>query len=123
MREILLDTNFIIRCVKQKIDLFEDLSLMGFEIIIPDKIFNELNKIKNSKQKLHNKESAELSIKLIEKNNYKKIKLSGKTTDKAIINYAKKNPEIIIATLDEEIKKSVQNNKAIIRNLKKIEII
>lgn len=123
MKKILLDTNFIIRCLKQKIDLFEDLRYQGYKILIPNKVFIELERIKNSKQKLHNRKTAELALKLLNLVDYGKIELKGKNTDKSIIGYAKAHPEVIIATLDREIKKAIPNNKAVIKNLKKIEII
>jgi len=83
MKSALLDTNFILTCIKQKIDFFEELRFMGFEIIIPDRVIDELKKLKQT-----------LALKLLEKNNFKKIILIGKDVDNSIINYAKKNPEI-----------------------------
>jgi len=112
MKSALLDTNFIITCIKQKIDFFEELRFMGFEIIIPDRVIDELKKLKQT-----------LALKLLEKNNFKKIILIGKDVDNSIINYAKKNPEIIIATLDKELSNKLKNRKIIIRGKKKLEII
>ena len=112
MKSALLDTNFIITCIKQKIDFFEELRFIGFDIIIPDKVIDELKKLKQT-----------LALKLLEKNNFKKIILIGKDVDNSIINYAKKNPEIIIATLDKELSNKLKNRKIIIRGKKKLEII
>ena len=112
MKSVLLDTNFILTCIKQKIDFFEELRFMGFEIIIPDRVIDELKKLKQT-----------LALKLLEKNNFKKIILIGKDVDNSIINYAKKNPEIIIATLDKELSNKLKNRKIIIRGKKKLEII
>ncbi len=112
MKSALLDTNFILTCIKQKIDFFEELRFMGFEIIIPDRVIDELKKLKQT-----------LALKLLEKNNFKKIILIGKDVDNSIINYAKKNPEIIIATLDKELSNKLKNRKIIIRGKKKLEII
>jgi len=112
MKSALLDTNFIITCIKQKIDFFEELRFMGFEIIIPDRVIDELKKLKQT-----------LALKLLEKNNFKKIILIGRDVDNSIINYAKKNPEIIIATLDKELSNKLKNRKIIIRGKKKLEII
>jgi len=112
MKSALLDTNFIITCIKQKIDFFEELRFMGFEIIIPDRVIDELKKLKQT-----------LALKLLEKNNFKKIILIGKDVDNSIINYAKKNPEILVATLDKELSNKLKNRKIIIRGKKKLEII
>ena len=112
MKSALLDTNFILICIKQKIDFFEELKFMGFEVIIQDKVIDELKKLKQTS-----------ALKLLEKNNFKEIILAGKNTDNSIINYAKKNPEILVATLDKELNNKLKNRKIIIRGKKKLEII
>ncbi|MCX6750200.1 MAG: PIN domain-containing protein [Candidatus Pacearchaeota archaeon] len=114
MKQILLDTNFILSCIKQKIDFFEEIYLMGIQIIIPEEVIKELEKLKQ-----------EQALRLLEnvKDKFKTIPLKGKNVDNAIIKYAKENPEVIIATLDREIKTKVKNRKMIIRNKKKLEII
>lgn len=112
MKSVLLDTNFILSCIKQKIDFFEELLLEGYEIIIPNKVIDELKKLKQTS-----------ALKLLEKNNFKEIILAGKNTDNSIINYANKNPEILVATLDKELNNKLKNRKIIIRGKKKLEII
>ena len=111
-RRCLLDTNFILTCIRQKIDFFEQLEKEGFQIIIPRQVIRELKKLE-----------AELALNLLKKNKFKKINLKGKNTDNGIVNFAKKNPKIVIATLDREIKKKIKNPKLIIRRKKKLEII
>ena len=112
MKSALLDTNFILTCIKQKIDFFEELRFMGFEIIIPDRVIDELKKLKQT-----------LALKLLEKNNFKKIILIGKDVDNSIINYAKKNPEVLIATLDKELQEKLKNKKIVIRGKRKLAIV
>ena len=112
MKSALLDTNFILTCIKQKIDFFEELRFMGFEIIIPNGVIDELKKLKQTS-----------ALKLLEKNNFKEIILVGKNTDNSIINYANKNPDILIATLDKQLSDKLKNGKIIIRGKKKLEII
>ena len=123
MRQVILDTNFILTCVKQKIDFFQELKLMGIKIIIPAQVIDELRKILNSKKKLRFRDNAKVSLNLFKKNKFKKIDLSEKYVDKALINFAKKHPRIIIATLDRELKKKIKNPKLIIRGKKNLEII
>ena len=112
MKSALLDTNFILSCIKQKIDFFEELYLRGYQIIIPDKVIDELKKLKQTS-----------ALKLLEKNNFKEIILTGKNTDNSIINYENKNPDILIATLDKQLSDKLKNGKIIIRGKKKLEII
>jgi len=85
---------------------------MGIQIIIPEEVIKELKKLK--------KESA---LRLLENSKFKTISLKGKNVDNAIINFARQNPEITIATLDKDIRRKIKNRKMIIRNKKKLEII
>jgi len=115
----LLDTNFILTCIKNKIDLFEELFLEGYKIIIPEQVLNEIKKFENKKSE------ARTALKILEKDFYEKPDL-GKSkipVDNKIIKFAKENPKIIIATLDREIKNKIPNKKMIIRNRKKFEVI
>lgn len=115
MKHALLDTNFILSCIRKKIDFFEEIQLMGIKIIIPEQVINEIKKFET-------KPEARLALKLLEKNEFKKIDLGNGHVDKKIINYAKEKPELIIATLDREIKDKTKNHKLVIRG-KKLEII
>tara|TARA_Y100000310_G_C20499256_1_gene723107 strand:+ start:536 stop:919 length:384 start_codon:yes stop_codon:yes gene_type:complete len=126
MGKVILDTNFILSCVKQKIDFLEDIKLMGMEILIPKQVINELKIISKSKKKLHFREQSELALKLLEKNRKSWVKKDlsnyGKNTDKGIINFGNKNKSIIIATLDKELKNKIKNQKLVIRGKKNLEI-
>lgn len=123
MKQILLDTNFILTCIKQKIDFFENLELMGLQILIPKQVIDEIEMIVNSKKKLHFRENAKLSLVLLKKNSFEKIDLGLQDVDKGIMRFAKQNPKVIVATLDKEIKDSIQNPNLVIRQKKKLEII
>lgn len=112
MKQILLDTNFIISCIKNNVDFFDHLDGEGYSIIIPEQVLNELDKLKQ-----------ESALRLLAKNKFKEIPLTGKIVDNSIIAYAKKNPDIIIATLDKAMQKKIKNRKMIIRNRKRLEII
>ena len=113
MEQIILDTNFVLTCIKQKIDFFEE--LVGTQILIPEQVINEIKNLKNP--------NSELALKLLEKNKFKKINIGTGHVDKRIIKFAKENPKTIIATLDREIKNKIKNQKLIIRGKKKLEII
>jgi rRNA-processing protein FCF1 len=54
---------------------------------------------------------------------FKEIDLKENYVDKAIIDFANENKDVTVATLDREIKKSIQNMKVVIRGKKKLEII
>jgi len=117
MKQVLLDTSFILACVKQKIDFIQQLEEEGIKIIISEQVFVEIEGLTNSKPE------AKTALQILQKSHVESIHLKSKTTDKGIINFAKQNPKIIVATLDREIKKSVQNPKLIIRGKKKLEVV
>ncbi len=123
MKQAILDTNFILTCIKQKIDFFEKLKLEGIQIIIPKQVIKEIKGIINSKKKLHFREDAKLALKFLEKNPFKEIDLNEKCVDKGLIQFAKKNKKVIIATLDREIKRKIKTPKLVIRGKKKLEVI
>jgi rRNA-processing protein FCF1 len=114
MKTVILDTSFILTCVKQKIDFFNEIMNMGFQIIIPKQVINEIKALGNS--------NARLALKILEKHPYKKIDLNTKKVDFGIINYAK-DKDIIVATLDREIKEKADGPKLVIRQKKRLEVI
>ena len=96
MKIIILDTNFIVSALKNKIDIFKELERIieeNYEIKIIDKTINELEKLKDK-----------LAITLVK--NIKKIK-STEDVDTEIVKNSDKNT--IVATLDRELKQRLKN--------------
>ena len=112
MKQILFDTNFILTCIKNKIDFFDE--LLGEQILIPEQVIDEIKRINNI--------YSGIALQLLQKNKFKKIKLEKGHVDKKIIQYIKNKPEIIVATLDRELQNKIHNKKIIIRGKKKLEI-
>ena len=112
MKQVILDTSFIISCVKQKIDFFEKLEHDGFQVFVPSQTIDELMGL-----------GAQLSLNILGKQKFNLVNISGRDADAAIISFAKKNPQSIVATLDVELQKKLKNQKMIIRGKKRIEII
>lgn len=123
MKIALLDSNFILTCVKQKIDFFEDLKFMGLKILIPEQVIKEIKNVAKSRKKLHFREDAKLALKILGKNKFQKADIGEGYVDRNIKNYADENKEILVATLDSELKKKLRNRKIVIRGKKKLEII
>lgn len=115
MKQVILDTSFILTCVRQKIDFFEN--LMGMQIIVPKQVILELKGLAKSRP------GAEIALKLLKTEKFKKIDLGKGHVDKLLIRFAKKDKDLIIATLDKEIKDSLTNHKLIIRGKNKLEIV
>jgi len=112
MNKVLLDTNFIVSCIKQKIDFFNYFKMNGFKVLIPKQVLWELNNIPNS----------EFYKNILKKNKFSEIDIGKGHVDNKIINYLKNRPEIFIATLDAELKKNLKNKKIIIRKRKVLNI-
>mgnify|MGYP001599530001 FL=1 len=127
--EAILDTNFIITCVKQKIQVFDVIKDMQeiSEIAIPLEVTNELEKIqKNPKFNKSEREAAELSLFMIKKKNLTITILGTKEVDSGLLRYCIQNP-CIIATLDRNLKEKIRKKSPktkflTIRNKRKIEI-
>jgi hypothetical protein len=121
MRKILVDTNFIIYCAKQKIDFFLYTKLNGFLVLVPEEVINELTKLEKGRKIVLGK-NAQLAKKIINLNDFKSIKLENPYVDNGIIKYLKENPEIILATVDKELQNKVKNPVLMIREKIKLEI-
>ena len=131
MKQVILDTSFILSCTKQKIDFFDYLKSEGYQILIPKQVLTELEKISlPDMKKASDQEAAALSLRIIMNNIFDKIDLNTalsplkrKSVDELIIDYANKNPSIILATLDREMQRKVKNKKLIIRGKNQLEVI
>jgi rRNA-processing protein FCF1 len=123
MKKAILDTSFILTCVRQKIDFLEYLETNGFRILIPSEVINEIKSISESKKKLRFKEDALLALKLIKNHSFEKVNLDSKNVDYGIVKFANKDMEIAVGTLDSEIKKKVNGSKIVIREKKRLEVI
>lgn len=121
MKQAILDTNFIMTCLKQKIDFFEELRFMGFQILIPKQVIAELERMSKTK-KGSAKEYSELALNFLRINRPRIIDLKTKGVDKGLIKYSKKNPAVAIATLDREVK-AKSHHKIVIREKKRLESI
>ena len=126
--KILLDTNFLVTCTKQKIDfnsIANDLFDEQIEWIIPQEVLNELKNLRDKKNiKVKDKNAAKLSLEILHTIKPKIVKLKGKNpnTDIKIANYISRE-KIALATLDKNLKNRITNKILTIRDKKKLEII
>ncbi len=109
--KVILDTNFLIYCAKNKLDYIkelEDLINEGFELVVPVHVVNELNRLKEDKwKKVSGKDKfcADLALKLLLHNKIRIVKAEGKSVDEAIINLANLDSNNIVCTLDRKMRK------------------
>ena len=123
MKHVILDTSFILSAIGDKIDFLEEISFLGLTPLLPIQVIKELKQVTKSEKKLKFKDEARLALKILEKNNIKEVDIKSNYVDKGIVNYAKENPDVIVATMDKELKYKIKNQKLIVRAGKKLEII
>lgn len=123
MKEVILDSSFILTCVRQKIDFFEEIKLIGLSIIIPKQVVSEIAKLAKSSDKPDLRADAELALKIIAGQKFRTTGLDGKSVDAGIIKMARADEYLIVATLDRRIKSLIHNHKLVIEGKKKLVII
>ena len=122
MTYVVLDTNFILSCVKKKIDFFTEIPFKGLKIIIPIQVLDELRNI-SSEGKGRFRDDAKIGLKILENKEFKRIDLHMKNVDNGIVKLASNHKEYVIATLDNGIKNRIRNKKLVIRGETQLEII
>lgn len=123
--KVLLDTNFIVACVRQKIDLVDAGFFLGEEVewVVPFEVVGELEELKDRKEaSVADRSSAKIGLEMLGflKPNY--VKLKNPNVDKGIEDYIF-GKDVVLATLDRGLKRKVRNRKMIIRGKKKLEIV
>src|SRR3989344_938855 len=114
--EVVLDSSFILSCIKRRIDFIEELEKEGFRIHVPLSVFQELKDLKKSdKIGREGRANADIAMKMLENKKIKKIRIGGRTVDEGLIRKGKEG--VFIATLDREVKRNVPN-RVVISNSK-----
>jgi len=118
--KVILDTNFLIYCAREKIDYVEEISkimIEGYELVVPLQVIFELEELKNTCKKLSDRQAAKLALLLLEANKVRKIKIPGKTADQAITHLSKDN---IVATHDFKLRRKLARS-IVIKGKRKID--
>lgn len=104
--EVLLDSNFIVSCIRKRIDFLSQLEEQGFRIMIPREVLQEL---KDLRLKVPHEERAliDLAFRMLEDKRVRKMKIGGENVDMGLIKKGKEG--YYIATLDNAIKRIVPN--------------
>ncbi|MCV0393614.1 MAG: twitching motility protein PilT [Nitrosopumilus sp.] len=104
MVEVICDTNFLIHIANKRIKNIDNLGTEIGQItfVVPQVVKNELLKLLKNPEK---KNSISITLDFIKK--FKIIPINGSFADKKLLNYASKN-NVIIATMDKELKKNVK---------------
>jgi rRNA-processing protein FCF1 len=99
---IVLDTNFLVDCIRFKIDIKSELA--GNEIFLTDQILFEIEKITERKTK--ESSLAKLALGYIKRKGLKILKSKGRNADESLIVYSKNG--YAIATHDKVLKNKIK---------------
>jgi rRNA-processing protein FCF1 len=104
--EVLLDSSFIISCIRKRIDFLSDLEEQGFRVKVPREVLQEIKDVRLKPQSTHDDRIAcDVALQMIEKRKVKKITLGSGKVDDGLIEKGKEG--YYIATLDGGIKNKV----------------
>ena len=125
MKTILVDTNFLVECAKNRIDIHSELKRIldfGFEVAILDRTLEELDVIisRGKKEGL----LAKLVKTILMTKKVTVIPTDGGHTDNLLL--AKADENNIVATMDRELKRKLKKKGqtvVIIRAEKKLEVV
>lgn len=119
MVEILCDTSFLIHIATQRIKNISNLEteIGQVQFLVPVVVLNELEKLSKQDEK-----KQEIIATINYCKNLKKIEISGKFADQAMIDHIKQHGGIV-ATMDKELKKKVKNSGGSIMSLSSNRIV
>ncbi len=128
--EIVLDTNFLMYCAKQRIDLIAELGRVldiKFRMIVPSLVLGELQKLAIAKRtKRADREAALLALQIVERlrerGNILVQHTEAENADGAILLYDKS--DTAVATLDKALRQRLKNAKIVlVRQRKYLQLI
>jgi rRNA-processing protein FCF1 len=97
--KVILDTNFLIDCMRFKVDLKE----LGNELFVLDSVIFEIGKI--AKRGTKESSLAKLALEFIAKNNFKILETGKNDADESLLAYSK---DYAIATHDKALKNKLK---------------
>jgi rRNA-processing protein FCF1 len=115
--EVLLDSSFIISCIRQRIDFLSELEEQGYRVKVPREVLQEMKDLKFKCSPL-DRAAISVALEMLQKKKIKKMKLGGKTVDDGLIDRGKEG--YYIATLDTRIKNLVPNKVVIFSSKKSV---
>jgi len=119
--EVLVDTNFIISCLMKRIDFIDELEGMGFKIVVPREVLQELKDLrKGGKTSREQRMVVNLVLDMFSRMKIKKTSLGGKSVDDGLIK--KGQSGAYIATLDRGILDNVKNKVVILSAKRRLEV-
>jgi len=114
--EVVLDSSFIVSCVKRNIDFVGKLRGLGFKVLLPREVMQEIKDLKLKTKAREDKVAVELALQILNENkDIKKMTIGTVRVDNELIKLGKAGA--YVATLDNFIRRSVPN-RVVINNAK-----
>ncbi|NCO11364.1 hypothetical protein CO038_01600 [Candidatus Pacearchaeota archaeon CG_4_9_14_0_2_um_filter_39_13] len=109
---VLLDSSFIISCVRARIDFLSQLEEQGFKVQVPREVLQEMKDLKmRDKTSREDRISIDVALEMFERRKVKKMSIGVESVDDFLIK--KGNEGYYIATLDAGIKNRIPNKVVI----------
>ena len=119
--EVVLDSSFIVSCVKRKIDFVSELRALGFKVMLPREVMQEIKDLKLKTKAREDKLAVELALQILNENkDVKKMTIGHGKVDDELIKFGNKGA--YVATLDAVIKRNVANRVVINNSKNNIEV-
>ena len=104
--EVLLDSSFIISCIRKRIDFIAQLTEQGFIVCVPREVMQEMKDLrKRSKLSHEDRIAIDVALDMFSKRDIKKTSMGHGKVDDWLIKKGKEG--IHIATLDSEVKRQI----------------
>jgi len=104
--EVLLDSSFIISCIRKRIDFLDQLEEQGFKVKVPKEVMQELKDLRRKKETSRaDRIAIDVAMEIFEHRKVKKMGVGGKNVDEGLIEKGKEG--YYIATLDGGIKNKI----------------
>ena len=117
--EVILDTNFIISCLRKKIDFMGQLEEQGFKIAVPREVIQELKDVRfDKKTSREDRTAIDIAMQMLSEKKIKKMSLGSGKVDNWLVE--KGNDGYYIATLDREIKHKIAHRVVIFDAQKRV---
>jgi rRNA-processing protein FCF1 len=118
--EVILDSSFILSCIRKKIDFLEQLEEQGFRILVPREVLEELKDLKNKNRTSHgDRVAVDVALQMLAET--EKTRIGSGRVDDGLISKGKEGH--YIATLDNGIKREVPNKVVIFDAEKRVGIV
>ncbi|MEK6915276.1 MAG: hypothetical protein AABW89_01900 [Nanoarchaeota archaeon] len=104
--QVLLDSSFIISCVRDRIDFLAQLQEQGFTPVVPREVLQEMKDLRiSNRSSREDRLAIDVAFDILEKSKVKKTTLGEGKIDDFLIRKGQEG--IFVATLDNGIKKRI----------------